>query len=381
MSNKLGSWDPVFIANEALMRLENVLGMAPRVHRGYDKNAKQKGSIVEIKKPAEFEAKDAPGSDSQDLDTDMIQVKLDQWKEVVYGLNDAELSYTQDQIIEDHINPAMYAIANHIDNVLTDLYKYIPWYYGVAGTTPAAIEDITGVHEVLFNNKVPMDNPNLLHLMIDGKAQAKFLSIPAFHTQQGAGAAGTNTQENGTIGRKFGFNIFANQNTKKHAKGTASTGALLANGAFAKGVETVNLDAAAVTGTLKPGDSLVFASHSQRYVVTNAVTAAGNAFGSVGIFPKLAAQVADNETVTVQLHDGTRNLAFHRNFAALAMAPLSMMGDGRGAEMHVAQDPRTGLTIRVTIWYDAKNSKNYIRFDVLYGVKVLNPNLAALLLG
>jgi hypothetical protein len=381
MANKLGSWDPVFIANEALMRLEAVLGMAPRVHRGYDKAPKQKGQIIEIKKPSEFTALDAPASASQDLDTDMIQIKLDQWKEVKYGLDDRELSYTQDEIITDHINPAMYAIANHVDNVLCDLYKYIPWYSGVAGTTPSQIEDITAVHQVLFDNKVPMDDPTRLHLMIDGMAQAKFLAIPAFNTVNGAGAQGAATQENGTIGRKFGFNIFANQNVKSHVMGTLSTGALLANGAFAKGVETVNLDAAAVTGNVKPGDSLVFAGHSQRYVVTNTVAAAGNALGAVGIFPKLAAAVADNEAVTVTLQNGKRNLAFHRNFAALAMAPLSMMGDGRGAEMHVAQDPKTGLTIRVTIWYDANNSKNYIRFDVLYGVRVLNPNLAALMLG
>lgn len=381
MSNKLGSYDPVFYANEALMRLEAVLGMAMRVHRGYDKEPKQKGSTIDIRKPSEFEAKDAPSSDTQDLDTDTIQIVLDQWKEVKFGITDKELNYTQEQIIEEHINPAVYAIANHIDNTLCSLYKFIPWFSGTAGTTPSTIEDITAVHQVLFDNMVPMDDPTRLHLMIDGMAQAKLLAIPAFHTQNGAGAAGVSTQENGTIGRKFGFNIFANQNVKKHTKGTVSTATLAVNGAVAKGEETVNLDAVAVTGTLVPGDSLVFAGHSQRYVVTNTVTAAGNALGNVGLFPKLAAAVADNEAVTVARQDGRRNMAFHRNFAALAMAPLSMMGNGRGAEMHVAQDPRTGLTIRVTFFYDAHGSKNFVKFDVLYGVKVLNANLAALMLG
>jgi len=381
MSNKLGSFDPVFYANEALMRLENVLGMAMRVHRGYDKSAKQKGSTIDIRKPSEFEAKDAPSSDSQDIDTDTIQIVLDKWKEVKFGVTDAELSYTQEQIIEEHINPAVYAIANHIDNSLCELYKFIPWFSGAAGTTPSTIEDITAIHQVLFDNKVPMDDPSRLHLMIDGMAQAKLLALPAFHTVNGAGAQGANTQENGTIGRKFGFNIFANQNVKKHVKGTVDTGALLTNGAFAKGVESINLDAAAVTGTLVAGDSLAFANHSQRYVVTNTVNAAGNALGNVGIFPKLKVAVGDNVAVAVTRQNGTRNMAFHRNFAALAMAPLSMMGNGKGAEMHVAQDPRTGLTIRVTFFYDGHGSKNYVKFDVLYGLKVLNPDLAGLMLG
>lgn len=381
MPNKLGSYSPIFYASEALIQLENVLGMAMRVHRGYDKQSRQKGQLIDIRKPASFEAQDAPGSTAQDLNTETTQIKLDGWKEVTFALTDQELSFTQEQIVEEHIQPAVYSLANHIDTTLCNLYRFIPWYSGTAGTTPNGVSNITKARQVLFDNKVPLDNPGRLHLMIDGMAEAEFLALPAFSQHQGGGESAARTQENGSLGRKFGFNVFSNQNVRKHTKGTASTTALLVNGAALKGAETINLDAAAVTGTLQPGDSFVIAGNTQRYVVTTLSTAAGNAFANVGIFPKLVADVADNTAVTVQLHDGTRNMAFHRNFAALAMAPLSTMGNGRGADIFTAQDPKTGLTIRARIWYEGKESKMYISLDVLYGVKVLDPNLAALMLG
>jgi hypothetical protein len=370
MPNTLGAYNPTFFANEALIWLQKALGMAGRVHRGYDKTPTQKGETITIRRPATFTAVDAPQS-AVDLTTESVSITVDKWKEVKYALTDKEMSFTQEQIVQEHIMPAAYAIADAIDQDLAGLYKFIPWFTDVGAT--AAPADITAARKILFDNRVPMRD---LHMMIDSDMEADFLGNSAFSQWQGAGQSGANTQMTGSLGEKYGFEIFANQNVLSHTKGTASTGTLAANGAAAVGATTVALDAGSVTGTLVAGDSLVFAGHTQRYVVTATATAATNAFASVSIFPELKAAVADNEVCTVSLDNHSAALGFHRGAFALAMAPLSEFGNGRGAEIATVIDPVTGLALRSRLFYDGNTSKNYISVDALYGVKTLNPNLA-----
>lgn len=377
MSNTLGVYDPTFYANEALIWLKNALGLAMRVHRGYDKEPQQKGSTIQIRRPGTFTAQDAPGSD-MDVNSENVAITLNKWKEVKFKLTDKELSYTQQQIIDEHIGPAAYAIAAAIDEDLCALYKDVPWFSGTAGTTPSAVADITGARKVLSKNRVPMND---LHLMIDPDAEDKFLQLAAFSQHQGGGDAGVMTQMTGSLGTKFMFEVFMNQNVKTHTKGTASTGTLAVNGATTKGATTINLDAGTVTGTLVPGDTFVIAGNTQRYAVTNTVTASGNALTGVQFTPALVADAADDAVVTATLQNGVRNLAFHRHAFALAMAPLSELGNGRGAEIATVIDETTNLTLRSRIWYDGDNSCLKVGLDALYGVKCLNPNLAACLLG
>jgi len=380
MANFLGAYDPIFYAQEALLALEKNLGMASRIHRGYDRTPQQRGSVITIRKPATFVVQDAPGT-AQDVTTDQISVALDQWKEVKFSLTDKELTYTGEQIVAEHIRPAAYAIADYIDQTLLAMYKDTPWFTGTAGTTPNSVSAITKARQSLFDNKVPFNDPTALHLVIDGAAESEFLALSAFSQNQGAGGVGVDTQLTGSLGRKFGFEIFANQNVPTHVKGTASTGALLLVGAHVKGASSVALDAGAVTGTLVAGDTFVIAGNTQRYAVTATATAAGNAFAAVQITPKLVQDYADNAVVTVALQNGVRNIAFHRDAYALAVAPLTEMGDGIGARIATVQDPVTGLALRARLWYHGDSSSVKVALDILYGVKTLDPNKASVVLG
>lgn len=373
MPNTLGLYDPLFYANEALIQLESVLGMASTVHRGHDKDVQQKGSIIKINRPGVFTAQDAPSS-AQDITPEEVQITLDQWKEVKFALTDKELTYTTEKIITDHIRPAAVALAENIDSALNNLYKDIPWYHDVGAT--AGVSDMTAVRKIMFDNKVPLRDVNNIFWELDSDMEADFLGQSAFAQWQGAGAEGARAQMDGTLARRYGFNLYSNQNVKSHVKGTASTGTLAAVGAFAAGVSTINLDAVSVTGTLVPGDTFSIAGHTQRYAITNTVTAAANAFTGVTFTPALAAAVADNDVVTVSLDNHSATLAYHRHAFALAMAPLSTLGEGLGARMATAVDPITNLALRSRIFYEGNNSKVFVALDVLYGVKTLNPNLA-----
>ncbi|MEI8186095.1 MAG: P22 phage major capsid protein family protein [Chlorobiaceae bacterium] len=375
-TNVLGIYDPLFYANEALIALESALGMSGRVHRGYDKDSKAKGSTIEIKKPGIFTAMDAPSYD-QNIETTYVEMKLDQWKEVKFSLTDKELSFTGDQIISDHIRPAVYALAKDIDTKLNSLASYVPWYVDAQSVT--SIDDLTNISQVMFDNKVAMDDGSL-HLEVGSTLRGGFQKV--FANNNVAGTSAQDVLKTGHIGTWLGYEIFGNQNVGTHTKGTCSAATLAVNGALGKGASFISLDASAVTGTLLLGDTFSIAGDSQRYAVVNdtPVTASGNCFAGVQIYPPLAQAVADNAVVTVSLMNFTNNIAFHRNAFALAMAPLSDVGEQLGnARVATVSDPVSKLAMRSRIWYAPDTSAVKVALDVLYGVKCLDPNMACLL--
>ena len=380
MANTLGFYNPAFYANEALIHLRKALGFANRIHLGYDAERRtfDRGDTINIKTPSTFTVQNAPAT-AEDLDTGSTSLILDQWKEVKFKLSDKELAFTGQQIINDHISPAAYAIADFIDQQGVALYADVPWYADATATPVPG--DLAAAYKVLFNNNVPVWDQQNLHMMIDGDMQEALTSNSAFAQHQGAGSEGVATQMRGTLGRKYGFEVFANQNTPSHTKGTASTPTLAVDGLTAKGATTINLDAGTVTGTLVPGDTFVIAGNTQRYAVTNTVTAATNAFVGVEITPALVEAAADDAVVTASLDNHVSNLGFHRNFAAIAFGKLPVMGRELGAKVASVQDPVTGLAIRSRMYYVGNSSEVHVALDVLFGYKTLNPNLAMRLRG
>lgn len=375
MANTLGTYDPIIFAQEALIQLEKALGMGARVHRGFEKSPQTKGSSINIRRPADITVSDAPAT-AQDLATETVSVQLTRHKEGKFKLTDKELTFTGDIIIDEHMRRTAYKLADEIDQTLNGLHTDIPWFYDYSGTP--VVGDVTGIHQVLFDNGVPMEE-GMIHLEINGAVQAGLLGLPAFTQHQGAGLAGVESQLRGTLGTRYGMEIFANQNVKTHTKGTASTGTLAVNNGagYAAGVTTMNIDAATVTGTLVPGDTFSIAGHTQRYAITNTTTAASNAFTGVSFTPGLEAAVADNAVITVNLDNHGANIAFHHDAFALAMAPLSTIGDGLGVRMATVFNDKSNIALRTRIFYVGNDSAVYCAVDVLYGVKTLNPNLAA----
>jgi hypothetical protein len=383
MSNTLSVYDPIFYAQEGLIQLEKALGMASRVHRGYERerNARERGSVISIPRPSTFSADNAPSS-AQNVTAGSVSISLDQWKEVKFALTDQELAYTSEKIIADHIRPAAYALADQIDQDLCALVKQVPWFVDAAGSA-SSTPDLTGVYRTLFGNAVPVGDPSMVHVMVDGIEQEWLQLNTAFSQLQTAGQAGLDTLLKGSLGIKFGMEIFANQNVTSHTKGTCNDTALQVKGNTSAGATTIDLDAVdgTVTGTLVPGDTFVIAGNTQRYAITGTFTAASNEFLAVTFVPALAAAVLDNAAVTVNLDNHTEMVGFHRNAFALAMAPLPTMARELGAKVETAIDPVTGLALRARMFYIGDTSKVYVALDVLYGVKTLDPNLACKLRG
>ncbi len=375
MPNTLGNYNEIFFAQEALTQLESALGMASRIHRGYDATPSNRGDTIRIRRPSTFAAADEP-STAQDLNTDSITLTLNKWRGVKFSLTDKELTLSADRLITDHIRPAAYEIARDIDADLATLIPQVPWVSEQAAAQ-FALSDLTAPARVLFDNGVPEDN--MRHLQIDGAMKASILGVLGGANIMGAGVDGA--RRTGDIGELYGLNIYANQQTPQFTTGQMadSTGAVV--GVHAKGVKSIALNGftASQVGGVKEGDTFVIAGNRQRYVATAAASTDGAGAVTVAFEPALAAATAGGEVVTIDKRTGakTMNCAYHSHFAALGMAPLSTLGQELGGvRMSVATDPKTGLALRSRMFYDAPNSKVVVGIDALWGKVMLNHNMA-----
>jgi hypothetical protein len=346
------------------------------VHRGYSKQPQEKGKVVSIRRPSTFTAQNAPSS-AQDLDTASVDITLDQWKEVKFKLTDQELNWTQEQIISEHIRPAAYALADSIDQVLAQRYREIPWF--VDAVDPAVVADLTKTWQVLFDNQVPMGDESMVHLMLNGERTADFLALEAFSNAQWNNQNDA-AQRRGTLGIRYGMEIFSNQNVQTHVPGTVVTGADQAGavvGAHTKGSATLAVGSFAAAETFKAGDSFVITGFTQRYAVTVDKTLSGGA-ATLDISPPLANALSGGEVVTVRVQGASNrkeNLGFHRNAFALATAPLSEMGNELGAKIATLVSPDGTITLRSRVFYMPDVSEVRVALDILYGIKTLDANL------
>ena len=372
MANTLGNYNETFFAQEALIQLEKVLGMAGRVYRDYNANPQVKGDTIQIRRPSSFTAADAPATASA-LATDSVSITLDKWKEVKFALTDKDLALTSDRIVSDHIRPAAVALADQIDQDMAALYKQVPWHQTLTATPVLA--DIAKIKKLMFDNKVPRSDGKL-HFMIGGAEEQAFL------TALGASGMMPGQQDSalrdGSMGRLFGYDTWANQNAPSHTSGVAADAAGTVDGVNAVGATTIVISAVTAGITVKTGDIVTITGDSQQYnVAADATDADGTAF-SFTITPGLKKATAGAEVVTVFLGGAskTQNLAFHTNAFALATAPLSDIGNQLGAKIATISDPLTGISLRSRLFYIGDTSTVNVALDVLYGVKVLDPNLA-----
>jgi len=373
-TNTLGNYNETFFVQEALIQLEKALGMAGRVYRGINADPQTKGSTIQIRRPSSFVAQAAPASD-QNVTTDSVSVTLDQWEEVKFSLTDKDLSLSSDKIISDHIRPAAVALADKVDQTLNTLWSKIPW--GTQMSATPALADITALKKVLFDNKVPMKDQSKLHFQIGSSEEAAFQN--AMTVLQNPQASGL---RDGSLGTLYGFDTFANQNAPSYTSSALTDGVGALTSATAVGDTTIAIGSIDTTGAVKKGDIVTITGDAQQYVVQADATASSGAIAALSIFPAIKQVNASSAVVTITTFGQTgtaktQNLIFHENAFALAMAPLSTMGNGLGARIATVADPITGLSLRSRIFYMPDSSAVKVALDVLYGVVVLDPNLAA----
>lgn len=388
MANVLSAYNPTFFAQEGLVALHKALGMAGRVYRGHDdsQNSREYGDTITMRVPGSFVAQDAPSA-AQDVNASSISMQLNIWKEVKFSLTDKELAFSQQRIINEHVVPAAYALADKIDQMVVAQWANVP--YQTAWTNTATVADITtGFRAKMFGNKVDFSNPAKLHCMLDGTIEGELLALQAFAQAQGSGQAGVETQLRGHIGQRYGFNFFANQNAPTITSPTIAdvTGANV--GGSAIGATTMNVSGLSIAAALKAGDIMAVTGHTQQYTLAADATADGAGAATVTFYGSpfvqgggLEAAVLAAAVVTFTLtagSGGTKNLslAFHEGAFALGVAKLPDFMDGQGIRVSSILDEDTNLSLRARTWADGNNSKFYVSLDILCGIKTLDGNKA-----
>lgn len=391
MANYYTPYDPVFYAQEGLMVLENALGMAARVHRGYDSERKSAnvGSTIQIRKPGTFTTQAGGTGTAADVAPNYITISVDNWREVKFALTDQELAYTSDKIIQEHISPAVYSLANYIEGQLTALYAKVPWSYNMAATQTEA--DIVGARKILRDNAGSLMDTDPVHFAIDSTLEAAFLNRAVFHSASTAGESDSKMALlRGHLGTRFGVEHFVQQTLSYHTSGTVVSGSNDVAGTLAAtaAIRATSISVTGLTGveTLVSGDSFVLAGNTQRYVVTASATVADQAV-TLSVYPALVQAYNSGTVITFETANAGApnyadkyyyNIMFHRNAFAFATAPLPMIGDGAGARMAVITDPRTGLSLRSRVAYTDSTATVNVTLDVLFGTKCLDPNLAVI---
>lgn len=364
------------ILGRAMMALRQTAWMPRLVNSDYSVDAAKKGSTIDIQIPSALAATDVtPGPilAPSDSTPTVVQVPLNNWKRVAFNLSDKDLKEinANEAFIPMQMSEAMKALGNAVNTSIFDAYKSVYGFTGTAATTPFAsnYDAALDVRKILADQLCPKGDRRFV---VDNTAEVNLLKLAPF--RDASQSADARVIAEGEIGRKLGFDWFADDGVPLHTAGTGS-GYLVNNASgLAIGAKSAAVDTG--TGTLVVGDIITFAGHTQTYVIT---TAHAGGAGTIAFEPGLVANVADNAAITkVATH--RVNLAFHRD--AIAFANRSMMSELDSLSpnpMWTVQDPKTGLVFRAEL---VRQSKMWAwDFDILYGAGIARRELACRLAG
>lgn len=365
------------IAERACLRLYENLVMPELVYKepSLEGTFANRGSVVNVKKPATFTAQTFSSSISPEAITESyVPVTLDTIADVSVEITSKEMTCNIDDFQYQIIDGAIPALAQHMQNKLLNLYKDVYNYVGTSGTTPDGLDDFANAAAMLSTFNVPED---MRRAVFNPAAIAKFRQLDALIGLDKTGT--TEGLRKGSIGEVFGLDTYQVQTVKTHtAGGYAALTDVKAAGTAGASTVTLTSTAGASTAKLEIGDLLTISGYN--YVVTAQTAAAVAGVVTASISPAL---VTSPSAVAVTFPDAAasakasvRNLAFHRNAFALVTIPQYLPA---GTEAGYAE--YNGISIRVVKQYDISTKKETISFDVLYGVKTLDARLACAVLG
>lgn len=377
-TNTITNIIPHLLAQGLVTLRENAI-MPRLVNAAYSAQAAEQGSSIDIPVPAAITAAPVTPSYADPNDTGIVPSKvtlsLDQWKEAPFFMTDKEMMEVMAGTIPMQAAEAVKALANDVDAYLLGLYKGVYNAVGSAGTTPFAtdVTAATSARKFLNAYLAPMTDRRFV---FNPDVEANALGLRAFQDVAWSGdARGINE---GQIIRKLGFDWHLDQNVKEHTAGTVATSfAIKTATAHAAGLTTLTTTTGG-DADLKAGDIITIAGHDQQYVVTADAARTGGGDLPVLISPGLKVALTGAEVITI-VGNHAANLAFHRDAIAFANRPLVDSAEGLGNQIMSAQDPVSGLTLRLEVSRQYKRTR--WSFDILYGAKLVRPELAVRVLG
>jgi hypothetical protein len=386
MANNFTSVIPKIIA-KGLLTLRETAMMPQLVNSDFGTEVKQIGSTIDFPLPFPQVANDVVPSAGPvtpaNTTNPTVQLVLNKWKYTDFFLTDKELHEIDTNNFKGmQIAEAARSLANIVNSDILSEYKGIYGYVGTAGTTPFASDTTaaTNARKVLAAQLCPKGNRKGV---LNADAEANALSLQAF---QFVNQAGTDaTMREGEIGRKFGIDWYMEDAAPTHSSTPLTAGAATVNGVNAVGAGssdggrtgTLSIAKATNASPLVKGDVISIAGDSQTYVVTADTTlAVGNT--TVPIAPALKKATAGGEVVTLKASHVV-NMVFDPRAFAFANRPAEDGVFTGGNEFGQLQDPVTGINLALEV--SRQNHQTRWEFSILYGVKLLMPELAVRIAG
>lgn len=401
---------PQLIANEALRRLENNLIFAKLVNRQFDDSfgktngGQPSGVTINVRKPHRYVGRTGQQVQPEGVQDRLVPITIN----TQFGV---DLEYTSKEEAldlwnfgEQVLEPAVATIANKIDyDGLQLAHLEVPNYVGTPAVVPTDLGTYIDAGVLLTNEAVPRGSMRnaVLSAQMEGTLVNNLKTL--FNSPEKVSAQYNSAE----MGRAVGLNFHMDQNVATHTIG-ALGGTPLVNGANQTGSSLITdgwTNAAAVR--LKRGDIITIADVKsvnpmsrqstgvlRQFVVTADASSDASGNMTIPIFPPItpsgAYQTVDSlpaddaailtfgAVSTHQNKQTVQGLAFHKDFITLAMVDLMIP---RGVHMAKrASSQKLNIGIRVIQFYDGTYDKMITRLDVLYGWKVLRPEMAVRIL-
>ncbi len=400
MANSLLTID--MITRKSLEILENNLVLCRNVNRQYDDSyavsGAKIGSALRIRLPDRALVTDGAALGVEDDQEQSTTLTVSSQKHVAVNYTTAELSLSLDDFAERVLKPRISQLAATVDADVANAYKNIYASVGTPGTTPATSLVLLEAQQKLNENASPMDpryatvNPAANAGLVEGM-KGFFNPTNTISRQFKSGMMGEGV---------LGYNeINMSQSIKQHTTGTWGTTITSTGTVSTEGQATLPISFTGSSKTWKQGDVFTVADvyavnpqtrestgSLQQFVVTADVTAsttgtlaispaiytASHALATVDTFPQATAVVTMLGSATTQY---PQNLVYHKDAITLATADLIMP---QGVDM-ASRQVHNGISLRIVRDYDINNDRMPCRIDVLYGYKVIRPELASRMWG
>lgn len=398
---------PSVYAREALMHLENELVLGAKVRADMSDEFKMVGDTVNVRRPVMYQGQNNNldlTSGLEDIVEGRTTVTMDKTFSIGVKITAKERTLSFDRFSEEVLKPAIIKMKDKIETDLAALYTNFYWFSGTPGTLPATFKSLGTVDAILTDAGVPQGQRFAVHSPYAGLELAD--GLKGVYVQQKAKTA----LEKAEIGTYAGFDNYTFVHAPTHTVGVA-TGTPLVNGASQNVTyvaskdtwsQTLNTDGwtNSTTGILKAGDVFTIAGVNAVNPITKASTGqlqtftvladadSGASTGPAaltisppiitsGAYQTVSAAPADNAAITVKT--GTGGTAYRQS---LLMDPSALLLVSRGIDIPqegVKTSTKTGnrMTISCTSFTNGLTLDHVMRFDVLYGVKCIDPRMGA----
>lgn len=395
------------ITNESLRILHQKLNHVTNIVTEYDDSYAQSGAKIgdalRIRLPLQYAtgtgATMATGTGADSIATSTT-LQVSTQRHVPLRFTSEEMTMDIDYLQQRHLEPAMAKLAAMIEN---DTFSMLSEVNNVVEAgTKITFDDIMAGRQFLMDNLAPINDRCALldtrgnrDLVVDNKA--------LFNDQREI----SEQYKEGAMGYFAGFDFYENTLLKKHTSGAEGGGTAYATNATTAQQKTLtaadndpntgSLIVDTGTKTIKAGDVFTIGAGGtvvndvhpetkestgvlKNFTVTADATGAGTltitpAIIASGPHQNVSAAAANDQTLTFAGAASTlynQSLLFQKGYAAFATADLVMPEGVHFASRQVYD----GISMRIVGDYDIVKDRFLIRADVLYGYKILRPQLA-----